>query len=116
MHKFTNLKDFQRAALRTAKRVDERSDLNHAALGFAGEAGEFADCVKRFTVYGKQLDRGNAIEEIGDLLWYCAYACEALGVDLDEVAAQNLFKLSMRYPEQYSDLLAIKRMDKDEAR
>lgn len=72
--------------------------------------------MKKFVVYGGALNRINAIEEIGDLLWYCAYACEALGVDISEVAEQNLFKLSLRYPDQYSDLLAAKRLDKQEAR
>ena len=35
---------------------------------------------------------------------------------MDEVAQQNMFKLSLRYPDQYSDLLAAKRLDKEEAR
>lgn len=113
MHEFDA---YQRAAIRTAKRVDERFDLQHVALGLSGEAGEFADCVKKFTVYDKTLNRVNAVEEIGDILWYCALACETLGVNLSEVASHNLFKLSIRYPEKYSDLLAAKRLDKEEAR
>ena len=107
---------YQQLAMRTAKRVDPAYDLNHAALGLSGEAGEFADCVKRHTIYGKPLDRVNAIEEIGDLLWFCALACEALGTTLSQAAEQNLFKLSVRYPEAYSDELANKRLDKSEAR
>lgn len=107
---------YQKAALRTAKRVNEQFDLTHAALGLSGEAGEFADCVKKHTVYQRPLNRINAIEEIGDILWFCAFACETLGVSMAEVADQNIFKLSMRYPEAYSDLLAEKRLDKEEAR
>lgn len=72
--------------------------------------------MKKHTVYGANLNRINAIEELGDLLWYIAYACETLGIDMDEVAQQNMFKLSLRYPETYSDLLAAKRLDKEEAR
>lgn len=85
-------------------------------MGIAGESGEFADCIKKFIVYAGPLNRANAIEEIGDILWYCALACEALGVDLQEAAEQNLFKLSLRYPDKYSDLLAAKRLDKEEGR
>jgi len=111
-----NMNQYQTAAMRTAKRVDMSYDLNHAALGLAGEAGEFADCVKRHTIYGKPLDRANAIEEIGDLLWFCALACESLGIMMSQAAENNLFKLSLRYPDIYSDELAAKRLDKSEAR
>lgn len=110
------MNDYQKQALRTAKRVDMQFDLNHAALGLCGEAGEFADAIKKANVYGKQLDRLNAIEELGDILWYVALACESLGVNMSEVAEQNLIKLSLRYPDQYSDLMAQKRLDKTEGR
>lgn len=107
---------FQVAAMRSAKRVDLAYDLNHAALGLAGEAGEFADCIKRHTIYGKPLDKINAVEEIGDLLWFCALACETLGVTMSQAADQNLYKLSLRYPNMYTDELAAQRLDKSEAR
>lgn len=105
--------EYQPAALRTAKRMNEDCDLMHAALGLAGEAGEFADAIKKYLVYAKPLDRANAIEEIGDILWYCALACETLGVNMSEVAEQNISKLMLRYPEKYTDVLAAKRLDKE---
>lgn len=110
-----NFDEYQSAAMRTAKRLSPSFDLMHAALGMAGEAGEFADCIKRHFVYGKkELDQANAIEEIGDILWYCALACATLGVDMSEVAYHNIGKLRMRYPEKYTDWLASQRLDKDE--
>ncbi|MDO9103330.1 MAG: nucleoside triphosphate pyrophosphohydrolase family protein [Methylovulum sp.] len=111
-----NMNEYQSAAMRTAKRINLEYDLNHAALGLAGEAGEFADCIKRHTIYGKPLDKINAVEEIGDLLWFCALACETLGVTLSQAAEQNLYKLSLRYPDMYTDELAAQRLDKSEAR
>lgn len=110
------MNEYQKLALRTAKRVDMQYDLSHAALGVSGEAGEFADAIKKHVVYGRQLDRINCIEELGDILWYVALACDTLGITMQEVAEQNLFKLSLRYPETYSDVLAQKRLDKQEGR
>ena len=36
--------------------------------------------------------------ELGDLMWYVAQACMALGVSFDEVVARNVKKLEARYP------------------
>ena len=106
------MNEYQKQAVRTAKRVNQDFDLMHAALGLSGEAGEFSDAIKRHLVYGKPLDRTNAFEELGDILWYVALACESLGVDMSEIAKLNLDKLRIRYPEEYSDSLASKRLDK----
>ena len=103
---------YQQLAMRTAKPMDFSGDLLHAALGLTGEAGEFADCIKRHWVYGQKLDTQNAIEEVGDVLWFCALACETLGVDMGQVAAMNIDKLRKRYPEKYKDELAALRADK----
>lgn len=103
---------YQENAMRTAKRMNDDADLMHAALGLAGEAGEFADCAKRYLVYAKPLDRVNAIEEVGDILWFCALACNTLGVNMADVAAKNIDKLRERYPEKYTDQLAADRLDK----
>ena len=103
---------YQQLAMRTAKPLPTSESLLHAALGLAGEAGEFADCIKKHWVYGQKLDVQNAIEEIGDCLWFCALACETLGVDMGQVAAMNIDKLRKRYPEKYADELAALRADK----
>lgn len=106
---------YQSLAIRTAKNLGETGDLLHSALGVAGEAGEFVDCVKKHTVYGRPLDKANAIEELGDLLWFVALGCKAMGVSMDTVAEQNIGKLRLRYPDQYSDALAASRLDKEQA-
>jgi NTP pyrophosphatase (non-canonical NTP hydrolase) len=106
------LDHYQTMAMRTAKPMKPDDDLMHAALGLAGEAGEFADAVKKYLVYGKPLDKDNAIEEIGDIMWFCALACATLGRNMSDVAAINIAKLSERYPEKYTDALAAARLDK----
>ena len=103
---------YQTLALRTAAPMDATDDLMHAALGLSGEAGEFADCIKKHWVYGQRLDKANAIEELGDLLWYIALACNALDVQLADVAAMNIEKLRKRYPARYQHDLAAFRADK----
>ena len=103
---------YQHRAMRTAKPMAFDDNLMHAALGLSGEAGEFADAVKKYLVYDRELDRDNALEEIGDVLWFCALACTTLGVDLGQVAQQNINKLKQRYPDKYADDLAFKRLDK----
>lgn len=85
--------------MRTAITAAGRERLINAALGLAGESGEFADAVKK-QIYHPHCDVG-AMElamELGDILWYLALAADALGYDLEFIAAQNLDKLSKRYP------------------
>jgi NTP pyrophosphatase (non-canonical NTP hydrolase) len=106
------LRDYQFLANRTAKDLGFREGLIHAALGVTGESGEFADAVKRVAIYEGVADRANMVEELGDLLWYVAYACEVLGEPLEIVARENIEKLRKRYPEVYSDFHAHARLDK----
>lgn len=108
-----NAHEYQMLAMRTAKDMgSQAANLNHAALGVAGEAGEFCDAVKKHAVYGKALDAENAAEELGDLLWYAALGCDALGVRMADVMQANIDKLRARYPNKYSDADALARADK----
>jgi NTP pyrophosphatase (non-canonical NTP hydrolase) len=67
-------------------------------LGLAGEAGSL------LTEYKKWLREGDRYkpftdqvsEEIGDLLWYLANIAEKAGLDLQEIAEENLAKLADR--------------------
>lgn len=74
-----------------------------AALGLAGESGEFADGIKKIVRHGHFLSREKLIEELGDVLWYVAEAASAVGVNLSDVAAQNIAKLQKRYPSGFSE-------------
>jgi len=104
---------YQQQAMRTAKPMStEIENLMHAAIGACGEVGELADALKKTWLYGKPLDRDNVAEELGDILWYVAIGCHALGVSMSDVAQRNIDKLKVRYPEKYSDQLASVRLDK----
>ena len=81
-----------------------------AGLGLAGEAGEVADEIKKVIGHGHKLDEDKLIKEIGDVLWYAAEMCSALGVSLDYVAKKNIEKLKARYPEGFSRERSINRV------
>lgn len=67
------------------------------SLGLAGEAGEFADMMKKHCGHGHELDRTKAAKELGDVMWYVAVLANSLGFKLSEIATMNSEKLRARY-------------------
>lgn len=108
-----NPKDYIQKALRTAthdyenigKRLQDADTISllHAGIGLTTEGAEFLDAVKKHVYYGKQLDKVNLIEEISDVFWFCAIACNTLGVSFEEVMAKNIAKLEARYPNGFTE-------------
>lgn len=72
-----------------------------AALGMAAETGEFCEIPKKVFFQGKPLN-DEAIwhmkRELGDVMWYWMNACRALGLNPNDVIAENVNKLKSRYP------------------
>lgn len=72
----------------------------YTSLGLASEAGEVAGKVKKMirddsmelTPERKQ----QIIDELGDVLWYCAMLATELNTSLSEVAIRNIQKLEDR--------------------
>lgn len=86
----------------------------NAAAGLTGEAGELQDLVKKVVYHGHPLTpeiRAKIAKELGDQLWYIAYMCDALDLDMGEIAQANIFKLMERYPNGFSTEDSIKRVD-----
>ena len=107
------INEYHVLAMRTAKDMgSEKMNLIHAAMGLSSDAGEFVDCIKKHAIYGKELDRDNAIEELGDVLWFVALAADTLGLTFRQIMRANIEKLIKRYPDKYSDQAAIERADK----
>jgi len=77
--------------------------IEHAAMGIATESGELMDAIKKAKIYGRDLDKTNLIEELGDLMWYIAILTDDLGTSFEEVWDKNIKKLKARYPEKYTD-------------
>ncbi len=67
-----------------------------------GEAGEFANLVKKAIYHNHGFDYSEMVSELGDVLWYLSQLCTSLGIDLDMVADQNLKKLRKRYPNGFN--------------
>lgn len=86
--------------------LEKESNVNIAllltgAIGIASEGGEFSEIVKKCVFQGKPLDEDtvfHAKRELGDIMWYWVNACRALGLDPNDVVAENVNKLKARYP------------------
>ena len=72
-----------------------------SGIGLGSEGGEFNEIVKKIFFQGKPLNEDNIYHmkrELGDIAWYWTNACNALGLDPNEVLAENVSKLEARYP------------------
>src|SRR6056300_576900 len=92
----------------TAARMQELADANinpsllmTGAVGISAEGGEFMEIVKKCVFQGKPMDddtKFHAKRELGDIMWYWINSCRALGLDPNDVIAENVEKLKARYP------------------
>lgn len=97
-----NFQEYQRKARRFAIYPGKGTAYGFAytALGLNGEAGEVAEHAKKIL----RDDSGEISperkshlkKELGDVLWYISNCCSELGISLNEVAEQNVEKLSSR--------------------
>lgn len=69
--------------------------LIYPTLGLVGEAGEFADKVKKIIRDGQPNYTDLALE-LGDVLWYLAICAEYIGMDLEDIMQMNVDKLNAR--------------------
>lgn len=105
-----NADEYQRLALRTEAPDRDRAErLLNATLGLCGEAGEFGDALKKWRFHQHELDEVELKKELGDVLWYVALACDALGLRMGDVMEANIAKLRRRYPEGFSAERSINR-------
>jgi NTP pyrophosphatase (non-canonical NTP hydrolase) len=94
-----------------ANRLQSKSMIRilHSALGLSTEAGEILDAVKKHVYYGKELDKVNLFEEVGDLFWYLAIMADELGFSFEDAMKKNNEKLEARYGSRFSSDKAIDR-------
>jgi NTP pyrophosphatase (non-canonical NTP hydrolase) len=69
--------------------------LSYLALGLAGESGEVAEHIKKLLRDG-QLDQAAMAEELGDVVYYWACLCKALGRRPSEVLAASHARIQAR--------------------
>jgi len=75
----------------------EDQALEYLSLGLLSEAGEVAGKIKKKIRDGEPFDFREALEaELGDVLWYIALLSDRLGLNLSDVAFNNIIKLQNR--------------------
>ncbi len=110
-----NFAEYAQEVDRTRIRKDsthtaEQHLVGHA-LGIAGEAGEVADLIKKWTLHGHPPDDEKLAKELGDVLWYvCAIGADR-GISFDTIATANVAKLRARYPNGFTQADSLARKD-----
>lgn len=99
-----NLRAYQEAVLNGSLCANESDRFIENTLGLAGEAGEFADLVKK-QIRGDASHPSQMIDELGDVLWYVTSLAGQLGFSIEELASLNYQKLHDRHPITYPDII-----------
>lgn len=70
----------------------------YTLLGLGNEAGELQGKYKKYLRDSESWDetKRKMVDELGDVLWYCAMLASELGVPLSTVMERNLLKLQGR--------------------
>lgn len=94
---------YQQQAARTMNNVLGIREMEAAnyAMGLAGESGETVDYLKKVLFHGHMFDRDVLAKELGDSLWYINAIATLFGIDLEDIAKQNVAKLLKRYPDGF---------------
>lgn len=99
-----DLKAYQAQALLTDQVPIKDDDDSTVALivpmlGLAGETGQLLSEYKKHLRDGAahRLFKERVSEELGDLLWYIANVASKFGLDLDQIAENNLEKVRARF-------------------
>lgn len=93
----------------------EQVRLLHAGLGMLTEAQEFLKPIlDSILLKNNELDLVNLKEELGDMLWYEAIACNVLGTTFEDEQVRNINKLTARYPDKFTEDAALNRNLEDE--
>jgi NTP pyrophosphatase (non-canonical NTP hydrolase) len=93
--------NYENAAARTINpSLDANARLIDAAAGLAEESGEVLAIIRKHLYQGRDLDRDKLEKELGDALWCLAMTAKAAGLSLDSIAAANVAKLELRYPDR----------------
>lgn len=105
---------YQKLAARTIDREHMTAmDMEmHALHGMVGEIGELHSLYQK--VYqGHPFQDDHAIKELGDILWFIAEYCTAMGWELEGVMRQNILKLEARYPDGFDKNKSLHRAEGD---
>lgn len=93
-------KEYQKLSRKTAVYPKKDKNFIYPTLGLAGESGEVAEKIKKVIRDKKgKIDESTKSEiskELGDVLWYVSQLATELKLSLEEIAQNNINKLSSR--------------------
>ncbi len=77
---------------------EEFDNIISGALGLTGEAGEFADIIKKIKRgdYTLEEKREELLKELGDVMWYVTQVANDMGTDIGTIADINVKKIESR--------------------
>lgn len=105
--------EYQKLAARTINNnLLDMEKENHALHGMSGEVGELHSLYQK-TYQGHTFDEEHAKKELGDLCWFIAEYCTAMGWNLSDVMQMNIDKLKARFPEGFSADKSLHRAEGD---
>lgn len=82
--------------------------LLHSSMGIATEACELLEALVK-VLDGKELDKVNLAEELGDVMWYVGLMVDTTNSDLEKIMGNNNTKLKLRFPNKFDEFYAINR-------
>ena len=92
--------EYQKKAFSTAQYPDKGNNVYYPVLGLCGESGEVAEKIKKvMRDHGGKFSNDKKIElgkELGDVLWYIGALATELGLDMGDIAQNNIDKLFSR--------------------
>ncbi len=91
---------YQELAGRTIANKHKGAMELHALHGMVGEIGELHSLYQK-NFQGHHFDVEHAKKELGDLLWFVAEYCSAMGWNMSDVAQLNIDKLKARFPDGF---------------
>ena len=95
------MNEYQALAARTINKDLYPEQVSfHALHGMVGEIGEIHSLYQK-SYQGHVIEQDHLKKEVGDLLWFIAEYCTAMGWRLEDVAQANIDKLRARYPEGF---------------
>lgn len=106
--------EYQADAARTANTdLETKLRILVAIAGIAGEVGELANALKKYTGHGHSLEEmiDKIVDEIGDAFWYLVELCNILGIKFEDVVVHNVAKRLRRYPNGFSSADSVRRAD-----
>ena len=105
--------EYQKLASRTiGKNMNPIDKELHALHGMVGEIGELHSLYQK-KYQGHTMSEEHAKKELGDLMWFIAEYCTAVGWELEDVMELNIEKLRARYPDGFESEKSLHRAKGD---